>query len=431
MEFRHFQKCVFMKKISLTLLLSIICMLLPAQEYLQLVSVLSEGNGRVTFVSTGMADSKKGIAENAAKSIIYTLFYQGVAGVNDGKPLITQDNQVYTNSFFNATARYAFYVASSEEASKPSKVAGKYRADYNVTIYMTRLMNDLVTNKVRTKEASYEDIDDEEGITKPTITVVPFLRDGESYDAVLKDDFDRRIAVSSVQDGFRSRDIVTRDFLTHLEQEKRTQNYEANAAYSNSRALLLSSGADVYVTVDIMKDSNAQGSRVSLIMKACERVTGDVLASKDGWTNRINTTSTDALCSAAVKALLPSFLEDICRNFTARMTQGTRVALRFSIDSGAMSMTMSTPVGPKGYALSDVLRQWVRKNAHKGKYHIQGVVDEGMIFDYVTIPPKAADGMMMDAGEFKFQLEEYLKEEIGLNCTSSYDGSTIIFTIFD
>ncbi len=419
-----------MKKFSLTLLLSIMCVMLSAQDYLQMVSVLSEGNGRATFVSSGIADSKSGVAENAAKSIIYTLFYQGVAGVNDGKPLITQDNQVYTNSFFNSTARYAFYVASSEEASKPKKVAGKYRGDYNVTIYLTRLMNDLVTNKVRAKEVSYEDIDEEEGITKPTITVVPFLRDGESYEAVLKDDFDRRIAVSSVQDGFRSRDIVTRDFLTHLEQEKRNQNYEANAAYSNARALLLSSGADVYVTVDMIKDTNAQGSRVSLIMKACERVTGDVLASKDGWTNRINTTSTDALCSAAVKALLPSFLEDICRNFTARMTQGTRVAVRFSIDSSS-GMTMSTPVGPKNYALSDVIRQWVRKNSYKGKYHIQGVVDEGMIFDYITIPPRAADGMLMDAGEFKFQLEEYLKEEIGINCTSSYDGATIVFLILD
>ena len=64
-----------MKKFSLTLLLSVIAMLLPAQEYLQLVSVLSEGSGKVTFVSTGIADSKKEVADNAAKSIIYTLFY--------------------------------------------------------------------------------------------------------------------------------------------------------------------------------------------------------------------------------------------------------------------------------------------------------------------------------------------------------------------
>ena len=103
-----------MKKFGLTLLLSIMCVVLSAQDYLQMVSLLSEGNGRAVFVSTGIADSKSGVAENAAKSIIYTLFYQGVPGVNDGKPLITQDNQVYTNSFFNSTARYAFYVASSE-----------------------------------------------------------------------------------------------------------------------------------------------------------------------------------------------------------------------------------------------------------------------------------------------------------------------------
>lgn len=420
-----------MRKLSFIFLLSMLSMVLPAQQYLQLVSVLAEGNGQVTFVSTGIAESKKEVQANAEQSVIYTLFKLGVAGVNDGKPLVTNDNPVYTNSFFNATARYRFYIASTTEASKPKKESGLYRGDYNVTVYVTRLMNDLVTNGVREKEPNYADIDETESITKPTITVVPFLRDGETYDAVLKNDFDRRIAVSSVQDGFRSRDIVTRDFLTHLEQEKRNQNYEENKAYSNSRALLLSSGADVYVTVDFNKDTNAQGSRVALIMKACERVTGDVLASKDGWTNRINTTSTDALCSAAVKALLPSFLDDICRNFTARMTQGTRVALRFSIDAGAMSMNMSTPVGPKNYALSDVIRQWVRKHAHKGKYHIQGVVDEGMIFDYVVIPPRAEDGMAMDAGEFKFQLEEYLKEEIGINCTSEYDGSTIIFTILD
>ena len=210
---------------------------------------------------------KKEVEANAAKSVFYTLFYQGVEGINDGKPLVNQDNKLYTNSFFNSTNRYSFYVVSVVEAEKPKKVAGNYRANYNVTIYINRLINDLTTNKVHVKNLTVDDIDETEALTKPTITVVPFLKDGESYAAVLEKDYDRRIAVSRVQNGFESRDITAIDFLAKLQAEKRQQHYEENAAESNDRSLLLSSGADVYVTVDIQKETSTAGARVSLIMK--------------------------------------------------------------------------------------------------------------------------------------------------------------------
>ena len=418
------------KRFSLSLVLFFVCHALLADEYLQIVSLLSSEGSQATFSSAGRAMDKKEVEANAAKSVFYTLFYQGVEGINDGKPLVNQDNKLYTNSFFNSTNRYSFYVVSIEEAQKPKKVAGSYRANYNVTVYIKRLMNDLISNKVHVKALTVNDIDETEGLTKPTIMVVPFLKEGESYATVLENDYDRRIAVSRVQNGFESRDITTVDFLAKLQAEKRQQNYESNVAESNDRNLLLSSSADVYVTVDLQKDTSPQGSRVSLIMKAYERVSGDVLASKDGWTNRFRTTATDALCGYAVEDLLPGFLDDICKNFTQRIGQGSRVVLRFAIDAGS-SMTMNTQVGPKNYSLSNIIRQWVRKNAFKGKYHLQGIVDEGMIFDYVTIPPKDADGLLMDAAQYAFLIESFLKEENSINCSSRIEGNTIFFTIFD
>ena len=419
-----------MRRILFLVMAFVVCHSVCANEYLQIVSLLSSNGGQATFVSAGMANDKKEVENNAAKSVFYTLFYQGVAGINDGKPLVNKDNKLYTNSFFNSTARYSFYVASIEETEKPKKVAGSYRANYNVTIYVNRLINDLTTNKVHVKDLTIEDIDETDALTKPTITVVPFLKDGENYAAVLEQDYDRRIAVSRVQNGFESRDITTIDFLAKLQAEKRQQHYEENAAESNDRSLLLSSGADVYVTVDIQKETSTTGTRVSLIMKAYERVSGDVLASKDGWTNRFRTTATDALCGYAVQDLLPSFLDDICKNFTQRIGQGSRVVLRFAVDSSS-TMTMNTSAGPNNYSLSNIIRQWVRKNAYKGKYHLQGIVDETMIFDYVTIPPKDTDGLLMDAAQYAFLIESFLKEENNINCSSRVEGNTIFFTIFD
>jgi hypothetical protein len=119
-------------------------------------------------------------------------------------------------------------------------------------------------------------------------------------------------------------------------------------------------------------------------------------------------------------------LEDIIKNF--KPAGGTRVVLLFAID-GSSSATMNDPAGTRGYALSNVLRQWVRKNAYQGKYHLQGIMDESMIFDYVTIPPKDADGIRMDAAEFAFILEQYLKEEEGIDCKMRVDGNNILVTI--
>ena len=401
-----------------------------AQNYLQQVALVSTDGAKATFESVGQSPDKKGVADNAAQSTIYTLMFQGVSGVNDGKPLVNDDNPVFTRSFFNSNARYNMFIASITELEKPGKVGSQFRAKYSVTVHLTRLVNDLITNKVHIKKATVEDIDEMEALTKPTIMVVPFVKDGETFDAVLNNDYDRRIAVSRVQNGFESRDITTIDILAKLDAEKRQQNYELNAAESNDRSLLMSSGADVYVTVDLHKDKSANGSRVSLIMKAYDRVSGDVLASKDGWTNYFNTNATDALCGYAVNAFLPSFLDDICKNFTQRITQGSRVVLRFSID-GSSALTMNSPAGPNNYALRNIIIQWIRKNAFKGKYHLQGVVDEGLIFDYVTIPPKDSDGLLMDAAQFAFMIESFLKEDNGINCSSKIEGNTIFFTIMD
>lgn len=403
---------------------------LKAQTYPQVVTFETSDDVSATFVSVGVSDKAKDVAENAAQSLFYTLFYNGVDGINDGRPLITTDNKDYVSSFLSS--RYPFFVRTNVEMAKPEKNAAKmFQGNYRITIVYGNLLKDLERNKLyksREPELKYSDVEYEEGMVLPTIMVVPYKRDGETYASVLSSDFDRRIAVSKVQDGFESRDVTTVDVEARIAAVKRNSEFGANDADSNDKQLLMNSGADVYVVVDLMKDVNADGSRVSLIMKAYETASGSVLASKDAITKRYATASTDLLCSHAVQDNIPAFLDDICKNFSKQASTGKKVTLQFAID-GSSAMTMNDRVGPNNLPLSNLIHQWVRKNSHNGKYHLQGMVDTSVIFDYVMIPPRDEDGLSMDAAQYGFKIEAWLNDTLGVPCMSRFDGTTIYITI--
>lgn len=420
-----------MKRIILLVLsLSLSALALKAQSYPQVVTFETSDDVSATFVSVGFSEKAKDVAENAAQSLFYTLFYNGVDGINGGMPLLTTDNKEYVNSFLSS--RYPFFVRSNVELTKPEKNSAKmFQGNYRITIVYGNLIKELERNKLhksREPEVKYSDVEYEEGMVLPTIMVVPYKRDGETYASILSDDFDRRIAVSKVQDGFESRDVTTVDVEAKIAAVKRNSEFGANDADSNDKQLLMNSGADVYVVVDLMKDVNAEGSRVSLIMKAYETASGNVLASKDAITKRFATASTDLLCSHAVKDNLPAFLDDICKNFSKQASNGKKVTLQFAID-GSSAMTMNDRVGPNNYPLSNLIHQWVRKNSHNGKYHLQGMVDTSVIFDYVMIPPRDEDGLSMDAAQYGFKIEAWLNDTIGVPCVSRFDGTTIYITI--
>lgn len=417
----------------LTIILVSLCLAvlsMSAQNYPQVVTYETSDNVSATFTSVGVADKAKGVAENAAQSLFYTLFYTGVDGINGGRPLVTSDNKDYVNAFLSS--RYPFFVRSNEELGKPEKNANKlFQGTCKITIVYSNLIKDLERNKLCSaigSDFTGADVELEPGIVLPTIMVVPYKRDGETYASILADDFDRRIAVSKVQDGFESRDVTTVDVEAKLAATMRNAQFGANDADSNDKQLLMNSGADVYVVVDLHKDVNAEGARVSLIMKAYETASGSILASKDAITRRYATASTDALCSYAIQDNIPAFLDDICKNFSKQVANGKRVTLQFAID-GSSAMMMTDRVGPDNYPLSTLIHQWVRKNAHNGKYHLQGMVDTSVIFDYVMIPPRDADGMAMDAAQFGFQIEAWLNDVIGVPCMSRFDGTTIYITI--
>lgn len=410
---------------------------ITAEEYLGMCSLISQDDRNATFESAGMSAKSRLVEENAIHSLFHALFYSGIEGINNGQPLVQKENKTYTNGFFNEQAKYSFYIISKEPIEKVQKLGNDYRATYKVQIRLSKLIADLKMNKVYVDTSnpmtmSASDVQNTSNMVLPTIIVVPFKTpEYNSYAEILQNDYDRRIAVNAVQKGFEDKDITTVDLMSKISAAQRVSQYDKNAGagQSSDRALLQQSGADIYVEVDVLKDVQQSGSRVNLTLKAYETASGSIIANQVATTNRrYQTIATDVLCAYAVQDNIDAFMEQILKNFAP--SKGTRVSLSVSIDGSAMR-TMNDPAGSKGYALSNVIRQWVRKNAYEGKFHLQGMVDDNMTFDYIVIPPIDADGLRMDAAQFSFMLEEYLKESENIPCSARLEGNKIMITIYD
>lgn len=158
-------------------------------------------------------------------------------------------------------------------------------------------------------------------------------------------------------------------------------------------------------------------------MKAYETASGTIWASEDGWTNRFQTTQTEVLCSYAVKDNLSPFLEQIIKNFS----QPARVVLQISI-SGNSTGSLQDACCANGERIVDFIQNWLDRNAHEGDYHIQGIMDESAIFDYVMIPREDKNGFKMTSSKFAKDLNDQLKAQ-DVSGTVRIDGNTILLML--
>lgn len=413
-------------------LFSILCVLgiafsgfLHAQDYPQIVTLESVNGTNAVFLSAGVGNDKNASKDNAVLSLFYTLLFKGVDGVNDGQPVACENN-AYTTTFFDINSRYKPYLVEKNDYVKPSKTGNMYHCTMRVTIRLNQLVRDVKKNTNCDGKAEAV----KKTQPKPTIIVVPYKKDGESYKQILENDFDRRTAVEEVKKGFNDKDIRTIDLMSHIEQAIRRGSYEENAgaAESNDKALLTQSNADVCVIVDLNKVTSSAGNKVELRLHAHDVASNADWGSQTGGSKNYYRSATMAqLCRYAVNDVIDPFLKQIIKYYS----EPTRVSLHVSLagDSGNMLTSLQDPVCSGGEdSVADFIMYWLDKNAHDGDYHMQGVVDEEVIFDYVLIPKTDSKGRKMNPNKFLSMLKKALKDE-GITCTTRLDGGTMILTV--
>lgn len=191
-------------RILLLSLLATYTIHLTAQElYSNDLSCVKADNNLAVITASGIAEKKKDVYSMALKSIFNALFLNGIDGVENGRPLVGKEDSYYMNQFFNS--RYMLFVKNYETVEEPVRQSSRlYKGTVTAQILLGALKKDLIRNKLMTKpmeEMSMEET--RQQVALPTIMVVPYKsNDRSSYAGILKNDFDLRVAVSTVKEGF-------------------------------------------------------------------------------------------------------------------------------------------------------------------------------------------------------------------------------------
>lgn len=409
-----------MKKYIFALLLSLSTAVASSQEYLEIVSLVSENGGYATFTSVGWGEKKSDLEINAIKSLFHTLLFKGVDKVNDGYPLVGKPNVLYTETFFNEAERYVGFtnLDEVEDCGKLHKGSGgKYQRPYRIKIDLAGLISDVKRNTGAAGKAPSTPP------AKPKIMVVPNLKTGETYQQLLKN-FDIKAACSEVQKGFIQRKIDTDNVLSKIEGSNRRNQYEKDAASSNQKQMLLSAGADVWVKVNTKKETSAGGTKVALILEAYDAATDVLWASQTSWAGPSRNADLSYMYSMAVKKSLDEFLDQIVVKYNEPQ-QGT---IRFAINKNCY-VTMHDRC-KNGRRISSVIQDWLDENTFEGRYEASISGDEITEYEKVFFPKADKKGKRMSPDKFAIEFLDYLYE-LGIDCEYVTERNNITITIMN
>lgn len=410
----------------------VFCALMPlsAQNYTS-DAILKSTTGKIaTLECSGIAATKKEAIEMAKRSLIYTYLYNGIEGLNGNKPLLghkpSADAEKYVGQLLG-TGRYANYIRSCVIADRTNKTAAKEIQVFStIEFYTESIERDLVNNGVIGRSASNIALSEsQEVIAMPTIMVVPFRQNAQSYEEAIRGSSDLRMAISKVNEGFIGEGVETKDLLTCLNNAG-TYQARMGDGMSLDDAILINSGADVSVSVDMNQDTSDQGVRVSIMLQATEIATGNTLATKSEISGRKRTTA-DVLCGVMAKAMIGDFMKQISTRMATKISTGQSVAVRFTIDPGS-AINMDTEIN-NILPLSDILVSWVKRHAKNGKYHTQGRTSTLLAFSDIYVDNSVENGMQSDVNDFALALYQYLKG-LNLSVSRTITGNSVDIIIY-
>jgi len=239
-------------------------------------------------------------------------------------------------------------------------------------------------------------------VTKPTIMVFPFFKEGEDIRTILEGDVNRRIVLTKVKEAFDNRGYSTVDFIS------KARNLQTNSALNGAQTdvktqIIQASGADIAVEVeyDVYKGA---GTKVKVILTAYETSTSASLSNKMGESPFFNTNDIGALAAKATEGVINDFLNVMQEKFTDIVQNGKYMAVEFGLTENA-DITMNSEVSKGGLPLSDTIEEWIGENS-KG-YHIQGVTDLRLIFDQVRIPRTDAQGKNLTPTRYALEILKF------------------------
>lgn len=262
---------------------------------------------------------------------------------------------------------------------------------------------------------------------QPTIMVIPFAPSGVSLRNTYESNELMRIAITKVKEAFDQRGVNTIDFRAKLKQLDNNDILTEDQQRTMKDEVIQMSGADIYVEVEANKNASNTGNSVDVIMSAYDAFSGESLANKVSSSPKFYTDNYEKLVEKAVEAETDNLLNTIQEKFNDIIENGRTVVLQVGIGEEA-PFDLDSEIGDKGSLLSELIEDWVQKNAYKNYYHLQGSTATRMIFDIVKIPLKDENEKNYRLSKFAAGLRNYL-EGLGMEVERTINGNNLILTL--
>lgn len=288
-------------------------------------------------------------------------------------------------------------------------------------------------------------------VTQLKIMVIPFTKDGEDIRTILDADFDKRLAMVKVKNGFDNRGFTTVDFMAALKQAKDDKIFSSNVQSDVKSTLIQFSGADVYVEVDINLTKTVRGGKAMVLVSAYDAATASAYASVNCDSQEHYNTDNATLITASLSNASPgvtkndevrfpvasqsqlSCMDDFLNILQGKLTEilekGRPVKINFQLANDA-SKTFDSKVRIDGVEkqLKDAIDDWLGDNAYKGNLHLKGQTKTAVFYDDVRLPIFDKNGNNFRISKFAQKISEYLQSK-GISADRDVKNGAIYITI--
>ncbi len=262
----------------------------------------------------------------------------------------------------------------------------------------------------------------------PKIMVIPFVKKGQDLRQVLESDFNLRVAMTQIRDGFDYAGYPTIDFRARVKQLSNDRAMELENQSSLKQEIIEQSGAEIYVEVESKVVRTTKGNSVTVIVTAFDAFSGESLVNQVANSQKFYTQNYEKLTQKAVEYVLPDLLNNTHYKFVEMLEKGRNLFLNFGLAESA-TVDFDTDIDGSGVFLSEKIEQWLAEQAFRHQYHIQGVTATKIIIDEFRIPIRDKNtGEEVRPTRIAIEILKFLRG-LGLEATRDVQGNKLFFSV--
>jgi len=269
---------------------------------------------------------------------------------------------------------------------------------------------------------------------QPSIMVVPWKKEGESYRKIIEEKQHVRSATSIINQAFLERGFRTIDFMVHYQTMKEDRILENANQQSIEQTVAENTNADIIVRVDGNMNHNSLGGYAEIILAAIDRQTSQNLSNQTCTSGEFRSAGFELLAKNALQnknnSCLDNFLEMMQTQFIDIRKNGRplKVSITYHEDS---DYNGDTDIGDDFDVLSDLLKGFFLENAHNRYVRFSIMTATKFECDDFRIPlrdPENPD-YPYDASNILSKFRKHFGKKYGIYCSGSLKGGSLNITI--